>query len=88
MNDTFHSIEDALVSVFGSSARIFRSDRVSGGDINRAYRLTLTGGTRIFLKTNAGKDVSFFIAEADGLNAIAESGSIGVPRVLGFGTDE
>ena len=88
MNDTYPSIEEVLISVLGSSARIVRSEHVSGGDINQAYRLTLADGTQIFLKANTGKDISFFKAEADGLNAIAGSGSIGVPRVLGFGTDK
>ena len=83
----FHSIEEALISVLGSSARIARADRVSGGDINWAYRLTLADGMRVFLKTNARKDASFFEAEAGGLTAIAGSGSIGVPHVLGLGTD-
>lgn len=87
MNGTYHSVEEALVSALGSSARIVRSDRVSGGDINQAYRLTLEDGTRVFLKANAGKDISFFEAEAGGLTAIAASGCIGVPRVLALGTD-
>ena len=87
MNGTYHSIEETLISVLGSSARIVRSEHVSGGDINQAYRLTLADGMRIFLKANTGKDVSFFKAEADGLTAIAGSSSIGVPRVLGLGTD-
>ena len=64
MNDTYHSIEEALISVLGSSAHIVRSEHISGGDINQAYRLTLADGMRIFLKANAGKDVSFFKAEA------------------------
>lgn len=87
MNGTYHSVEEALASVFGSSAHIVRSERVSGGDINRAYRLTLANKTRVFLKANAGKDISFFEAEAGGLTAIATSGCISVPHVLGLGTD-
>ena len=87
MNGAYHSVGEVLLSVLGSGARIVGSDPVSGGDINRAYRLTLADGMRVFLKTNAGKDVSFFEAEAGGLTAIAGSGSIGVPRVLGLGTD-
>ena len=87
MNGIYHSVEEALTSVLGSRACIVRSDRVSGGDINRAYRLTLADGTTVFLKANAGKEISFFKAEANGLTAIAASGCIGVPSVLGLGTD-
>lgn len=61
---------------------------VSGGDINRAYRLTLTNGEQVFLKLNAGDKLPMFQAEAKGLSAIAETSAIRVPRVLCAGTDE
>lgn len=84
----FTSIESALASLFGSGVGVAKKDRVSGGDINDAYRLTLTDGRRIFMKENRMKSASFFMAEAAGLAAIAETGTIRTPRVLGAGTDE
>ncbi len=60
---------------------------VPGGDINRAYRVT-TGGQSIFMKTNRRENQPFFLAEIDGLRAIAETGTICVPRVLATGVDD
>ena len=61
---------------------------VSGGDINAAYRLTLTDGTCIFMKANRTASPAFFQAEADGLAAIRDTGAIGVPAVIAAGNDE
>lgn len=84
----FTSLAGALCSLFGEGTRIESADRISGGDINEAYGLTLTGGERIFMKSNAKEKLSFFIAEAAGLNAIARAKAIGTPHILGVGTDE
>lgn len=61
---------------------------ISGGDINAAYRLTLTDGTRIFMKANRTASPAFFQAEADGLAAIRDTGAIGVPAMIAAGSDE
>lgn len=84
----FTSIKDALISLFGNSAKIAYSDRVSGGDINEAFALTLTDGSRLFMKSNTRENEAFFTAEAVGLHAIAQTGTIETPRVLCSGTDE
>ena len=83
----FTSLESAIHSLFGEGTRIERTSPMSGGDINEAYELTLTGGRRIFVKSNAKENLSFFIAEAAGLTAIARTKAIGTPRILGVGTD-
>lgn len=82
----FTSINSALESLFGEDTKIMQSDRVFGGDINDAYGLTLTNGERIFMKSNTEKKAAFFQAEALGLQAIAQTGCIGTPRILGSGT--
>lgn len=82
----FTSINSALASLLGEDTKIAQSDRVFGGDINDAYRLTLTNGERIFMKSNTLKNAVFFQAEALGLQAIAQTGCIGTPRILGSGT--
>ncbi len=84
----FTSIEDAIASLFGSQVKITGMDRVSGGDINQAYRLALSDGTYIFMKSNKKENISFFAAEAEGLSAIAKTGMIRVPRILCGGVDE
>lgn len=82
----FTSLNNALESLFGEDTKIMQSDRVFGGDINDAYSLTLSNGERIFMKTNTIKNAAFFQAEALGLQAIAQTGCIGTPRILGSGT--
>ena len=84
----FPSIKDALASLFGSNVKIAHSCRVSGGDINEAYDLTLSNGSRIFMKSNAKENIGFFTAEAMGLQAIAQTKTIQTPPILCFGTEE
>lgn len=84
----FTSLTGALCSLFGEGTRVESAGRISGGDINEAYGLTLTGGECIFMKSNAKEKLSFFTAEAAGLHAIARTKTIGTPHVLGVGTDE
>lgn len=84
----YTSIASALVSLFGSSVSIAQTDRVSGGDINKAYALTLNTGDHIFMKANAKENADFFTAEAAGLSAIASTKTIETPRILCTGTDD
>ena len=84
----YNSLAEALVSLFGNSVAIAETDRLSGGDINKAYGLTLTNGKHIFMKANAKQNASFFTAEAAGLTAIAKTGAIGTPEILCTGTDD
>ena len=59
---------------------------VAGGDINETYLLTLSDGSRVFVKENRGKPGDFFTAEAAGLNALAATHAIPVAKVLGTGS--
>ena len=92
MNITFPqnytSLAQALVSMFGNSVAITGTDRLSGGDINKAYGLTLNTGDRIFMKANAKSNADFFTAEAAGLSAIEATGTIKTPEILCTGTDD
>ena len=83
-----NSIEDAIAVLFGKGLRIVSKRRVYGGDINESYCLSFSDGTAVFMKCNALKNLSFFEAEAKGLEALSETGTIGVPKALGIGTDE
>ena len=51
----YNSLAGALVDLFGTSVAITQTDRLSGGDINKAYGLTLNTGDKIFMKANAKK---------------------------------
>ncbi|MDE7199180.1 MAG: fructosamine kinase family protein [Lachnospiraceae bacterium] len=83
----FTSLANAVCSLFGEGTKIETTSRISGGDINEAYGLTLTGGKCVFMKTNTRENLSFFTAEAAGLCAIARTKAIGTPQILGVGTD-
>ena len=83
----YTSLASALVELFGTSVAITQTDRLSGGDINKAYGLTLNTGDHIFMKANAKSNADFFTAEAAGLQAIAATKTIGTPRILCTGTD-
>jgi len=56
--------------------------RVSGGDINEAYRVTLADGRPAFVKTRADAAPGEYAAEAAGLRWLAEPGALRTPRVL------
>ena len=79
----FTSIEEALSAICGDGVFPVKTERISGGDINEAYGLTTSDGQYLFLKTNSGKGAAFFAAEAAGLDAIARTGAVGTPRILG-----
>lgn len=79
------ALNETLRAVFG--AEPLRFSAISGGDINEAFKLTLTDGTQVFMKANRSMPVAFFEAEAEGLNAIRETKAIRVPGVIAVGQD-
>jgi fructosamine-3-kinase len=79
MPDVAAAVADA------SGAGVESVRRVAGGDICRAWRVTLGDGTPAFAKTFAGEP-AMFDAEARSLRWLADGGAP-VPRVLGVGTD-
>lgn len=83
----FTSLKQALSELYGKEIKIVQSRRIAGGDINDAYGLELSDGTRLFMKSNAKQNQSFFIAEAAGMYAIAQTGVIRTPHLLCSGTD-
>ncbi|MBQ7165411.1 MAG: fructosamine kinase family protein [Treponema sp.] len=84
----YDSLALALTSLFGMSVSVRQADRISGGDINKAYRLTLSTGDRVFMKANEKGNAGFFTAEAAGLTAIAMTDTVRTPRILCTGTDD
>ena len=83
----FSSVSEAVRSLFGKSRYVIKRNYVAGGDINEACALTLDDGTILFMKSNSLVSLANFKTEAAGLHAIRETGAIGVPDVLGAGTD-
>lgn len=83
----FTSVSEAVQSLFGLNRFVSRESYAAGGDINEACILTLDDGTTLFMKSNSVASLANFMAEADGLEEIRATGAIGVPEVLGAGTD-
>ena len=88
LKNIYGSLDQAVGDVFGNSVRMASRERVHGGDINDAYRVRLSNGEQIFVKTNSLNRADFFLTEADSLMALGFSGKIGVPELLGVGTDQ
>ena len=84
----FYSLEELVNDVFGQAVSIKRMESVPGGDINNAYRLSLSSGESLFVKTNSASNLDFFLTESGGLRALRSLEKIRVPEVLGVGTDE
>ena len=82
---SYRSLEEAIHAVYGMDAVTIDRERVQGGDINNAYRFSLSVGETFFVKTNSVKNFNFFIAEAHGLTTLKEAAAIGIPKVLGTG---
>ena len=79
------SVGGAVAALFGPPVKIAGREPVSGGDINRSYRLRLSDGGSVFLKRDAPGLLPMFLAEARGLEALGASGTVGVPRALAAG---
>lgn len=67
---------------------VSEAGRVSGGDINDAYRLRTRGGRLLFLKTHPDAAPSMFPAEAAGLRWLAEAGGLRVPEVVAVSRED
>ncbi|HMU18101.1 MAG TPA: fructosamine kinase family protein, partial [Thauera aminoaromatica] len=70
------AVEAALRAAMGEQLRIVSAEPVSGGSIHTALRLQDAGGARFFAKLAPAAQAPMFEAEADGLGAIAASGSL------------
>lgn len=80
----YESLSSALAELAGSEEYAVRP--VFGGDINRAFRLTVQG-REIFMKANRKENEAFFASEIAGLEAIRKTETIRVPETLAWGTD-
>lgn len=83
-----NGIDDTLKNIYGNNISVMSKTPVSGGDINRAYALRLSDGSRLFMKANRKENADFFRAEAEGLEALRSAGAISVPRVITRGVDD
>jgi fructosamine-3-kinase len=73
-------VRQALAAALGEE--VVALARIAGGDLNDAYRATLAGGRRVFVKTAADAVPGAYAAEAAGLRWLAEARALPVPEVL------
>lgn len=83
----YDSISTLVKELYGKAVSVTGTDSVAGGDINLAYRVRLSCGETIFVKTNSLGNQNFFAAEEKGLAALSSAEKIGVPKILGRGSD-
>lgn len=69
-----------LASALGAEVKDARA--LGGGSINDAWRVTLSDGRALFVKTNRDADPEMFLREAEGLAWLAEARAIRVPEVI------
>jgi protein-ribulosamine 3-kinase len=80
----WQQLQQVLVDKTGQKIGRLEASPVSGGDINRAWRLS-DGQLQYFIKTNTPERLAMFEAEMIGLKAIQTSNSIRVPEALACG---
>jgi len=75
-------VEDQLKQALGSYAQIESVTPVNGGDINESLCLSLAEGTRVFMKYNRSPLPNLFVREAEGLQLLAETNTLKIPKVI------
>lgn len=75
------SLEQAI------GAKVLSKQVLGGGDFAASYRVDLSDGERIFVKTHDNPPANFFSTEAVGLQWLRASGSVSIPEVLAFSDD-
>ncbi|MFA9418926.1 MAG: fructosamine kinase family protein [Gammaproteobacteria bacterium] len=80
-------VQQLLVERTGQNINRLEASPVSGGDINRAYRLS-DGSRQFFVKINDIERLPMFEAEMHGLNEIRDSDSIRCPQPIGCGVTD
>ncbi len=81
----FSAIAAAISAATGKEFEPANRHANGGGCINEAYTLQGTDGRRFFVKLNDARHHAMFIAEAAGLEAIAATNTLRVPRVIAHG---
>ncbi len=73
-------VADGLADACGVDVTAARS--VTGGDINRAFAVTLSDGREVFVKWRPDAPAGDFASEAAGLRWLAAPGALAVPAVV------
>jgi protein-ribulosamine 3-kinase len=82
----WNEIAVAISRARGSNFKVQHESPMGGGCINQTTRMEGVDGSRYFVKLNDARHHSMFIAEAEGLDAIASTHTLHVPRPIIHGT--
>ncbi len=82
--ELIQAIASNISSTTGNHFQAGKQQSIGGGCINNAFRLD-NGSRSYFVKTNSAQRLDMFIAEAAGLQAIANTGTVNVPRPVCHG---
>ena len=86
MSDQLRDVIGNLITrQTGDQAVVAREQNLSGGCINHARCVELVDGRRFFVKSNSDPLPGLFEREAEGLAALAISGHVRVPGLVGTG---
>ena len=77
------ALREELGAALGAAVAAVRP--LSGGDINDAWRVELSDGRAVFVKTRERADAEMFLRESEGLAWLAEARALRVPEVLAVG---
>ncbi len=83
----WQEIETAITAASGERCDTTSRQSLGGGSINQAWRVG-DGGRSWFVKLNSAERLEMFIAEAEGLEALAAADAIRVPRPLCYGSHD
>jgi len=81
----WRSIVQHIEEVTGSLFSVDQACSLSGGSINAAFMLSDELGQQYFVKTNQPDKKEMFAAEVAGLEVLAESNTVRVPKPVCFG---
>lgn len=87
MND-WSAVEAAISAATRQTFRLASHKATSGGYINQCYRIGGQDGRQFFLKLNDAKRHAMFSSEAAGLEALAATRTLRVPRVISHGVTD
>ncbi len=80
------TVEELLSQKFGKIVNILSTSPVGGGSINDAYRIVTSIGEFFVKKNSASRYPGMFEKEASGLELLANTNEIDMPKVVAFGS--
>ncbi len=88
MKGSWKKIEEQVTEITNKTVKFIKTEALSGGCINQAWKVLDSNQTAWFIKTNDPQKIDMFAAEFEGLNEIAKSNTILSPKALCYGAND